>query len=99
MTVNPLAAYALSRYRLSYTPKVLIFMLATMAFPAEVAMIPNFLLIKQLGLLNTFAALILPGLASGYFIFLLKGFFDSLPAELYEAASIDGASELRMFCR
>ena len=54
VTVNPLAAYALSRYRLRYTPQVLIFMLATMAFPAEVAMIPNFLLIKELGLLNTF---------------------------------------------
>jgi multiple sugar transport system permease protein len=97
ITVNPLAAYALSRYRLRYTPQVLIFMLATMAFPAEVAMIPNFLLIKELGLLNTFPALILPGLASGYSVFLLKGFFDSLPAELYEAGSIDGANELRMF--
>jgi multiple sugar transport system permease protein len=97
VTINPLAAYALSRYRLSYTAKVLIFMLATMAFPAEVAMIPNFLMIKQLHLLNTYAALILPGLASGYYVFLLKGFFDSLPQELYESASIDGATELRMF--
>jgi multiple sugar transport system permease protein len=97
VTVNPLAAYALSRYRLSYGPYVLIFMLATMAFPAEVAMIPNFLMIKNLGLLNTFAALVLPGLASGYSIFLLKGFFDSLPQELYEAATIDGAGELKMF--
>jgi len=97
VTINPLAAYALSRYRLSYTAKVLIFMLATMAFPAEVAMIPNFLMIKGLHLLNTYAALILPGLANGYYVFLLKGFFDSLPQELYESASIDGASELRMF--
>lgn len=97
VTINPLAAYALSRYRLRYTPQVLIFMLATMAFPAEVAMIPNFLLIRDLGLLNSFAALILPGLASGYSVFLLKGFFDSLPAELYEAGSIDGANEFRMF--
>jgi len=97
VTVNPLAAYALSRYRLSYGAHILIFMLATMAFPAEVAMIPNFLMIKELGLLNTFAALILPGLASGYSVFLLKGFFDSLPQELYEAATIDGASEFKMF--
>jgi len=97
VTINPLAAYALSRYKLRYSAKVLIFMLATMAFPAEVAMIPNFLMIRDLGLLNTFAALILPGLASGYYVFLLKGFFDSLPQELYESASIDGASEFRMF--
>jgi len=97
ISVNPLAAYALSRYRLSYSSKVLIFLLATMAFPPAVTMIPNFLMIKDLGLMNTFGALLLPGLANGYFVFLLKGFFDSLPQELYEAASIDGASEFRMF--
>jgi ABC-type glycerol-3-phosphate transport system permease component len=48
-------------------------------------------------MLNTFAALILPGLAHGYSIFLLKGFFDSLPRELYESADIDGANEWVMF--
>lgn len=99
LLVNPLCAYALSRYPLPYAYKVLLFLLATMAFPAEVAMIPNFLMLKSLGLLNTFGALILPGLASGYSIFLLKGFFDSLPKELYEAGILDGASELAMFAR
>ncbi len=99
LIVNPLCAYALSRYPLPYTYKVLLFLLATMAFPAEVAMIPNFLMLKSLGLLNTFGALILPGLASGYSIFLLKGFFDSLPKELYEAGILDGASELMMFAK
>jgi len=97
LVVNPLCAYALSRYNLRYAYKVLLFLLATMAFPAEVAMIPNFLLLKQLNLLNTYWALILPGMASGFAIFLLKGFFDSLPRELYEAGIIDGASEARMF--
>ncbi|MCX7003265.1 MAG: carbohydrate ABC transporter permease [bacterium] len=94
-----MAAYALSRYRLSYANKILLFFLATMAFPAEVGMIPNFLMVRDLGLLNSFGALILPGLASGFGIFLLKGFFDSLPPELYEAALIDGASEWTMFWR
>ena len=97
ITVQPLAAYGLSRFRLPYAHRILLFLLATMAFPAEVAMIPNFLLIKELGLLNTYGALVLPGLASGMGIFLLKGYFDSLPSELYEAAMIDGAGELRMF--
>ncbi len=46
-----------------------------------------------------FAALILPGLANGYWIFLLKGFFDSLPRELYEAAAIDGAPEWQVLWR
>lgn len=96
LTINPLAAYALSRYPLKSTAKILLYLLATMAFPAEVAMIPSFLLLKQLGLLNTFAALVLPTAASGYMIFLLKGFFDSLPQELYESGQIDGARESTM---
>jgi ABC-type glycerol-3-phosphate transport system permease component len=97
LIVNPMCAYALSRYNLPYAYKVLLFLLATMAFPAEVAMIPSFLLLKQFHLLNTYWALILPGMANGYAIFLLKGFFDSLPKELYEAGIIDGASETTMF--
>ncbi len=97
LIVNPMCAYALSRYNLPYAYKVLLFLLATMAFPAEVAMIPSFLLLKQFHLLNTYWALILPGMANGYAIFLLKGFFDSLPKELYEAGIIDGASEATMF--
>jgi multiple sugar transport system permease protein len=97
LIVNPLCAYSLSRYNLRYSYKVLLFLLATMAFPAEVTMIPNFLMLKNFHMLNTFWALILPGMASGFSIFLLKGFFDSLPRELYEAGLIDGASEARMF--
>ncbi len=99
LTINPLAAYALSRFKLSYTNKILLFLLATMAFPNSVGMIPRFLMLKEFGMLNTFWALVLPGLANGYGIFLLKGFFDSLPAELYEAALIDGASEIVIFFR
>jgi multiple sugar transport system permease protein len=128
-------------------------MMATMAFPNEVAMIPRFLLLRRfplwpmigggvlffvlvwllpkifpkihdwllmttalapailfavwlvptlvgkpnVSLLNTFACLVLPFMANGYMIFLLKGFFDSLPKELYEAADLDGASEFRKF--
>ena len=97
LIVNPLCAYALSRYNLSYGNAVLLFLLATMSFPGEISLIQNFLLLKQFHLLNTYAALVLPGAASGYSIFLLKGFFDSLPRELYEAGTLDGAGELRMF--
>jgi multiple sugar transport system permease protein len=97
--VNPLCAYALSRFKLKYGMGILLFLLATMAFPAEVTMIPNFLLLKQFGMLNTYWALILPGAASGFSIFLLKGFFDSLPPELYEAGMLDGAGPLTLFAR
>ncbi len=99
LLINPLAAYALSRFGLPSTYKVLLFLMATMAFPVEVTMIPSFLLLRQLDMLNTFFALVLPGAANGYAIFLLKGFFDSLPKELYESATIDGAGEWTMFWR
>jgi multiple sugar transport system permease protein len=99
LTINPIAAYALSRYPIKQSGKILIFLLATMAFPAEVAMIPSFLLLKDLHLLNTFAALVLPTAASGYMIFLLKGFIDSLPQELFEAGQLDGAKESTMMMR
>jgi len=97
LLVNPLAAYALSRYKPPSAYKVLLFLMLTMAFPPMVTTIPVFLMLRQFSMLNTFWALILPGLANGYSIFLLKGFFDSLPQELYESASLDGAGEFRIF--
>jgi multiple sugar transport system permease protein len=97
LLVNPLAAYALSRYKMPSAYKILLFLMATMAFPPMVTGIQNFLMLKRLNLLNTFGALILPGLANGYSIFLLKGFFDSQPRELYESASLDGAGEWTIF--
>ena len=97
LIVNPLAAYAMSRFKMPSTYKILLFLMLTMAFPPMVTQIPVFLMLRQLHFLNTFAALILPGMANGYAIFLLKGFFDSLPSELYESASLDGANEWTMF--
>lgn len=97
LTINPMAAYALSRFNLKFGNQILVFLLATMAFPAMVSAIPAYLLMRDLGLLNTYLALILPGAANGMAIFILKGFFDSLPMELFEAATIDGASELQIF--
>ena len=97
LLVNPLAAYALSRFQPSAGPQILLFLMLTMAFPHMVTQIPVFVLLRELGLLNTFAALLLPGMASGYSIFLLKGFFDSLPRDLYESAQLDGAGEWTLF--
>ncbi|MEI6423384.1 MAG: carbohydrate ABC transporter permease, partial [Lentisphaerota bacterium] len=97
LTINPMAAYALSRFRLKWGEQILLFLLATMAFPGAVTAIPSFLLLRDLQLLNTFYALFLPGLANGMAIFILKCFFDGLPRELYEAATIDGAAEWQIF--
>lgn len=97
LTVNPITAYALSRFNLRGQDKIILFLIATSAFPGMISAIPSFLLMRDLGMLNTFLALLLPGAANGMAIFILKGFFDSLPAELYEAATIDGAKEWQIF--
>ncbi len=97
LTLQPLVAYALSRFQPRGTWKIIFIFVATMAFPPMVGMIPQFLIIKKLGLLNTFLALVLPVSVNGMLIFLLKGFFDSIPKDLYDAAVIDGASEFRIF--
>lgn len=97
LTLMPLAAYSLSRFSPPGTWRFIMIFMVTMAFPPMVGLIPQFLILRKLNLLNTFAALVLPIIVNGYLIFLLKGFFDSLPKHLYEAAMIDGASELRMF--
>lgn len=97
LLVNPLAAYALSRFRPKNTYLILLYLLMTMAFPPMVTQIPLFLMLRDFGLLNSYWALWLPGMVHGYSIFLLKGFFDSLPRDLYESAALDGAGELRMF--
>lgn len=99
LVVNPVCAYALSRFPMKAGTAILLFLLATMAFPAEVAMIPSFLLLRDLGLLNTYAALVLPTAANGFMIFLLKGFFDSLPREIFESGQMDGAPEWVMMVR
>ncbi len=97
LVLNPLAAYGLSRYPGRHGRSTLLVMVMTIAFPSEVAMIPSFLLLRDLDLLNTFAALILPGAVSGFSIFLLKGFFDGLPEDLFDACTIDGANGMQVF--
>src|SRR5207253_777742 len=68
--------------------------LATLMVPFQVVMIPTFLIVRKLGLIDTLGALIVPNLANAFGIFMLRQFFRTLPVELEEAARIDGASRL-----
>src|SRR5690606_21061746 len=65
--------------------------------PVQVSMLPLFLLLKQLGLINTYWGVIIPGMASIFGIFLIRQYAVSIPDELLDAARIDGAGELRLF--
>ncbi len=95
---SALAAYAFARLRWSGRDKVFSLFLATMMIPGIFTALPNFLLIKNLGLLNTFAGLTLPFLfMSAFAIFFLRQFFLSMSREVEEAAMLDGAKHWRIF--
>ncbi|WP_259363471.1 carbohydrate ABC transporter permease [Microbacterium esteraromaticum] len=93
LVVTTCLAYALSRPGTFAHRPILLLVLFTMLFSA--GMIPNYLLIKSLGLLDSYWSLILPGLVTGFQVVLMRGFFLEIPRELVDAARIDGAGELR----
>jgi multiple sugar transport system permease protein len=101
LAVDVTAAYALSKLRPFFGKVILALMLATLMIPPMVLLLPTYLVAKDVplfhfNLLNTPWAIWLPAAANGFFIFLLKRFFDSIPRELLEAAEIDGASPMRI---
>lgn len=87
-------AYALARPRVVGGKPVLLLVLFTFLFPP--GMIPSFLLVKNLGLLNSYSSLILPLLVNVFNLIVLRGFFQGIPEELYEAGRLDGAGDLRV---
>jgi len=87
-------AYALARPRVAGGRPVLLLILFTFLFPP--GMIPSFLLVKNLGLLNSYSSLILPLLVNVFNLIVLRGFFQGIPEELYEAGRLDGAGDLRV---
>ena len=90
-------AYGLSRQNLIGKKPLLNMVLFTMVFSG--GMIPLFLVVKSLGLYDTYAALILPGCISAYNMLIVRNFFIELPRELEEAASIDGCSDIGIFAK
>ena len=98
LAATAMLAWGLSRTRqVPGARAVLLMVLATMFFGAGI--IPNFLLVKALGLLDSLWALILPGLISAFNMIVMRNFFMNLPGELMDAAKIDGAGEWRIFLR
>jgi len=95
--VNSMAGYALAKLRFPGRDRVFRLLLAGLVIPAQVAMIPLFLLLKQMGLINTYWAVILPASASIFGIFLIRQYAMSIPDALLDAARIDGASEGRIY--
>lgn len=92
-----LAGYALARLRFRGRGIVFAAVVAVMAVPAVVLLIPKFLVINQLGIYDTYAGMILPLLVDAAGVFIMKNFFESIPVSVEEQARIDGAGTFRVF--
>lgn len=95
VSINALVGYALSRGKFPGKDKYIYLLLFTIFFSG--GLIPNYLVIKELNLLNNFWALILPNIVSAWNILIFKQFFLGIPAEIQEAATVDGIGEMRLF--
>jgi ABC-type glycerol-3-phosphate transport system permease component len=93
------AGYSLAKYRYFGQRALFIAILSTLMLPIEVLMVPTFLIVKDLGWLNTYQGLIIPVVADAFGIFLMRQFMLHLPDSLIEAARIDGASEPGIYFR
>lgn len=95
---SSLAAYAFARMRFFGRDRIFLGYLTTLMVPGTVTMIPVFLILRSFGWVDTYAALIVPGLFSAYGTFLLRQFFLSLPRDLEEAAMLDGCGHWGIYC-
>ena len=94
-----MAAYAFARIKFPGRDILFMFVLIQMMVPVQLFIIPQYLLVQKLGLLNSIPALILPGIVTAFGTFLLRQFFMGLPDEVEEAAVIDGANRWQIFIK
>jgi multiple sugar transport system permease protein len=97
LITSTLSGYAFARLRFPGRDAVFLAYLGTMMIPEQVTLIPSFVIVRSLGWIDTFYALIVPGLFSPFGVFLMRQFFLTIPRDLAEAARIDGASPFAIY--
>lgn len=95
--LNSLGGFAFAKYKFPGREKIFALLLATMMVPGQITMIPVFLMLKSIGLINSYWGLIIPAGASAFGIFLMRQFITTIPNDLIESARIDGCSEFRIY--
>lgn len=95
--ISAIAGYAFARLKFKYRNEIFLLILITMLIPPQVNIIPLFFLMRQLHWVNTYQALILPGLFGGFGIFMMRQYFLGFPKDLEESARIDGCNILSGF--
>jgi multiple sugar transport system permease protein len=96
---NSMAGYALARLTFPGKKGLFIIILSILMIPGQVTMIPNYLILKELGWLNSYQGMIIPGMVNATFIFMMRQFFINFPKELEEAAELDGLGKFGTFFR
>jgi multiple sugar transport system permease protein len=99
VATSALAAYAFARLKFPFREQIFTLYLGTLMIPAQVTIIPNFILMRDFGWVDSYWALIVPGLFSTFGTFLLRQFFLTIPSDLEDAAKIDGANHFDIFVR
>jgi len=99
LLVNSMGGYAFAKFIFKGKKKLFNYLLSSMIIPGQVTMLPVFIILKNLGLINTYFAIIIPGMASIYGIFLIRQYALSIPDSLIEAAKMDGASDTTVYFR
>lgn len=97
LACNLMAGYAFAKLRFAGRERLFQALIGALVIPAQVAMLPLFLLLKYAGLVNSYAGVIVPGIATIFGIYLVRQYARGVPDELLEAARIDGAGEWRIF--
>lgn len=97
LLINSMAGYAFAKFRFRGRDRLFQGLLAALVIPAQVAMLPLFLLLKQFGLINTYWGVIIPGMANIFGIFLIRQYLLAIPDSLLDAARMDGAGEFRIY--
>lgn len=95
--VNSLAGYGFAKFAFKGKRPIFFFLLSSMIIPGQITMLPVFLILKKLGLLNTYFGIIIPGMASIFGVFLIRQYLQSIPDSLIEAARMDGASDFKIY--
>ena len=99
LMTSSLAGYIFAKFDFPGRQVIFVILLTTMMVPFPVLLIPTYLVVNELGLINSLWALIVPGMASAFGIFLMRQFIQGLPTDLIEAARLDGASEWAIYAR
>ncbi|GMU96123.1 carbohydrate ABC transporter permease [Ignavibacterium album] len=97
LAFNSMAGYAFAKYKFKGKNKLFNLLISSMIIPAQVTMLPLFLMLKWMGFINTYMAIIIPGLANIFGIFLIRQYCISIPDSLIEAARIDGANDFLIY--